>query len=272
MNAEEVLTELAAGRLSREKAVRELSGWGFVQVGYHRLDLQREERTALPEVVLGLRKSLEQLDEIVSWFVDRDQPLLATKIDREKGEALVARHPTLEFRAEAGVLMRGRARRTTSGVVAVLAAGSSDVPVAEEAVGTLEFFGIEVERSYDCGVAGLHRLLASGDAIARADVLIVAAGMEGALPSVVGGLFRQPLIAVPTSVGYGASFEGLAALLAMMNACAPGITVVNIDNGFGAAAAAKSMLDMAARRAAAAEEKNGETSAGAGGAEEGSRW
>lgn len=255
MKVDDVLTELIEGRISREKASRELSGLGFVQVGYHRLDLHREERTALPEVILGLAKSIEHLDEIVSWFVERDLPLLGTKIDRVKGEALVARHSSLEYRPDGEILMRGRSKKKTAGVVAVLAAGSSDIPVAEEAVGTLEFFGIEVERSYDCGVAGLHRLLASGETIARADVLIVAAGMEGALPSVVGGLFRQPLIAVPTSVGYGASFEGLAALLAMMNACAPGITVVNIDNGFGAAAAAKSMLDMAARRAPAPEEK-----------------
>ena len=256
MKADDVLTSLAEGRITRDEAERELTGWGFVQVGYHRLDLHRETRTSLPEVVLGLAKSIEQLEEIVAWFVSRDLPLLATKISREKGAALLARHPELEFRPDGGILMRGRSKRRTSGTVAVLAAGSSDVPVAEEAVGTLEFFGIDVRKSYDCGVAGLHRLLASGESIAGADVLIVAAGMEGALPSVVGGLFKQPLIAVPTSVGYGASFEGLAALLAMMNACAPGITVVNIDNGFGAAAAAKSMLDMAARRAAAAQEKN----------------
>jgi hypothetical protein len=249
----DVLTELAEGRISREAAERALSGLGFVQVGLHRLDTHREERTSLPEVVLGLAKPLEQLEQIVGWFVERDLPLLATKVDRDKGEALLARYPSLAYRPEGRTLSRGESRRKTRGVVAVLAAGSSDIPIAEEAVGTLEFFGIDVERSYDCGVAGLHRLLASAESIARADVLIVVAGMEGALPSVVGGLFRQPLIAVPTSVGYGSSFEGLAALLGMMNSCAPGITVVNIDNGFGAAAAAKSMLDMAARRAAAEE-------------------
>ncbi|HEY0787848.1 MAG TPA: nickel pincer cofactor biosynthesis protein LarB [Thermoanaerobaculia bacterium] len=249
MKPADILTEVAEGRIADAGAERELSELGFVQVGLHRLDVHRERRTALPEVVLGLAKSLEQLEQIVGWFVERDLPLLATKVDRDKGEALVARFPSLAYRREGKILVRGASRRITKGTVAVLAAGSSDIPVAEEAVGTLEFFGIGVERSYDCGVAGLHRLLASAESIARADVLIVAAGMEGALPSVVGGLFRQPLIAVPTSVGYGASFEGLAALLGMMNACAPGITVVNIDNGFGAAAAAKSMLDMAARRA-----------------------
>ncbi len=250
MNPSDVLTELADGRITREAAERELTGLGFVQLGFHRIDVQREQRTALPEVVLGLAKSIEQLEQIVGWFVERDLPLLATKIDREKGEALARLDPSLTYRPDGNILLRGASRRKTDGTVAVIAAGSSDIPVAEEAVGTLGFFGIEVERAYDCGVAGLHRLLASAESIGRADVLIVAAGMEGALPSVVGGLFRQPLIAVPTSVGYGASFEGLAALLGMMNACAPGITVVNIDNGFGAAAAAKSMLDMAARRAA----------------------
>lgn len=247
MTLEEVLAEVASGRLSRASAEEFLKGYGFVEVGYHRLDLHREGRTALPEVVFGLSKSVEQLDEIVGWFLSRDRPLLATKVDRSKGEAMTRRYAGLEYRPEAQLLMRGRSARRTDGVVTVLSAGSSDAPIAEEAAGTLEFFGIEVRRSYDCGVAGLHRLLAAGEEIAAADVLIVVAGMEGALPSVVAGLFRQPLIAVPTSVGYGASFEGLAALLSMMNACAPGITVVNIDNGFGAAGAAKSMLDMAGR-------------------------
>lgn len=247
MTLEEILHDVAEGRLPRERAAETLSGFGFVEVGYHRLDIHREGRTGLPEVVLGLAKSEEQLGEIVRWFCEHDRPLLVTRCDRMRGEALVARHAELEYRAEAGVLMRGRSAKQSEGKVTVLTAGSSDVPVAEEAAATLEFFGVSVERSYDCGVAGLHRLLASGERVAAADVLIVVAGMEGALPSVVAGLFRQPVVAVPTSIGYGASFEGLAALLAMMNSCAPGITVVNIDNGFGAAAAAKSMLDMATR-------------------------
>lgn len=250
MTLEEILQEVAEGRLARERAAETLSGFGFVEVGYHRLDVHRERRTALPEVVLGLAKSAAQLEEIVGWFCDHDRPLLVTRCDRSQGEALIAKHPELEYRPEAGVLMRSRSATQAMGKVSVLTAGSSDIPVAEEAAVTLEFFGVGVDRSYDCGVAGLHRLLSSGERLARADVLIVVAGMEGALPSVVAGLFRQPVVAVPTSVGYGASFEGLAALLGMMNSCAPGITVVNIDNGFGAAAAAKSMLDMAKRFAA----------------------
>lgn len=248
MTLEELLEKVAAGDMAVGQAAEFLNGWGFVQIGYHRIDLHREGRSALPEVVLGLTKTVAQLEQIVGWFDSQDRPLLATKVEPAKAEPLVSRFPRLEYRAEGGLLMRGRSSSTTSGRVAVVTAGSSDVPVAEEAAGTLEFFGIEVERAYDCGVAGLHRLLASGDAIQSADVLIVVAGMEGALPSVVGGLFRQPLIAVPTSIGYGASFQGLSALLGMLNSCAPGITVVNIDNGFGAAAAARAVLDMAARK------------------------
>jgi len=248
MNLEELLEKVAAGEITGTQAAEFLTGWGFVQIGYHRIDLHREGRSALPEVVLGLTKTVAQLEEIVGWFDSQDRPLLATKVEPAKAGPLVSRFPKLEYRADAGLLMRGRSTSATSGRVAVVTAGSSDVPVAEEAAGTLEFFGIDVERAYDCGVAGLHRLLASGDAIQSADVLIVVAGMEGALPSVVGGLFRQPLIAVPTSIGYGASFQGLSALLGMLNSCAPGITVVNIDNGFGAAAAARAVLDMAARK------------------------
>lgn len=248
MTIEELLEKVAAGGMTSREAAEYLNGWGFVQIGYHRIDLHREGRSALPEVVLGLTKSPEQLEQIVGWFESNDRPLLTTKVEAAKAERLLELFPRLEYRAEGALLMRGRSSSKSSGRVAVVTAGSSDVPVAEEAAGTLEFFGIEVERAYDCGVAGLHRLLASGEAIQSSDVLIVVAGMEGALPSVVGGLFRQPLIAVPTRIGYGASFQGLSALLGMLNSCAPGITVVNIDNGFGAAAAARAVLDMAARK------------------------
>ncbi|HVR44978.1 MAG TPA: nickel pincer cofactor biosynthesis protein LarB, partial [Thermoanaerobaculia bacterium] len=218
MTLDELLTGMEQGSVTRGRAEEFLRGWGFVEVGYHRIDLHRETRSALPEVVFGLPKTADQLDEIVGWFVSRELPLLATKVDPSKAEPIVRKYAGVEYRASGALLMRGRSRRPSAGSVGVLTAGSSDVPVAEEAAGTLEFFGLEVARSYDCGVAGLHRLLARGETISAADVLIVVAGMEGALPSVVGGLFRQPIVAVPTSVGYGASFEGLAALLAMMNA------------------------------------------------------
>jgi len=243
----ELLRGVESGAPPNANAATLLESFGFVRLGHHRLDLHRGERTAIPEVVLGLSKSLEQLLEIVGYFVERSLPLLVTKIEGAKAAALCERFPRLEHDSTAGLLRLGSSVRAPHGRVAVVTAGSSDYAVGREAAGTLAFFGVEVSEAYDCGVAGLHRLLAEHTTLADADILIVVAGMEGALPSVVGGLFRQPIIAVPTSVGYGASFGGLAALLAMLNGCAPGITVVNIDNGFGAAAAATSMLAMAHR-------------------------
>lgn len=241
------LDGVASGAISVDEATKFLSSYGFVELGYHRLDLHRGHRTGLPEVCLGLSKSVDQLRQIVSYFVQRSLPLLVTKVDDQKAAELAQQFGALEFDPSARLLRLGRSTRAVDGKVGILTAGSSDFSVAEEAAGTLDFFGISIERAYDCGVAGLHRLFAAGELIQAADVLIVVAGMEGALPSVVGGMFPQPIIAVPTSVGYGASFEGLAALLAMMNSCAPGITVVNIDNGFGAAMAAKSILQLGRR-------------------------
>jgi NCAIR mutase (PurE)-related protein len=238
----ELLDRVARGETSPEQAERFLSGYGFVALGHQRFDTHREGRTAVPEVVFGRNKDLAQLEEIVAWFAAADRPLLLTRVDEAKAAALVARFPALAYARDARLLRLGRSARTTRGTVAVVSAGSSDQPVAEEAAGTLDFFQVETTRAYDCGVAGLHRLFAAGERIASADVIVAVAGMEGALASVIAGLFPRPVVAVPTSVGYGASFEGLAALLAMMNSCAPGVTVVNIDNGFGAAVAAASIL------------------------------
>ncbi|MGA7616901.1 MAG: nickel pincer cofactor biosynthesis protein LarB [Thermoanaerobaculia bacterium] len=248
MTLRELLEGVAAGSIAPDEAESFLDGYGFVEIGWQKLDLHRTRRSSIPEVVLGISKSLEQLREIVSWFDGRDLPLLITRVDAGKALPLCDEFSGIAFDPLSGLVRRGRAASATPGRVAVVSAGSSDAPVAEEAAGTLEFFGVDVARHFDCGVAGLHRLFAGGRVIAGSDVLIVVAGMEGALPSVVAGMFRQPVIAVPTSVGYGASFQGLAALLTMLNSCAPGITVVNIDNGFGAAAAARSMLEMARRR------------------------
>jgi NCAIR mutase (PurE)-related protein len=245
MNLRELLEQLVDGRTEIEEAERFLKSYGLASVGYHRLDLHRGGRSAVPEVVFGLGKSIEQLIEIGGAFVARGLPMLITKVDATKGEALVRIFSGGRYHARSALFSLGSAQRATDGKVVVLSAGSSDAQVADEAAGTLEFFGARVERIYDCGVAGLHRLFASGERISDADVAIIVAGMDGALPSVVGGLFRLPIIAVPTSVGYGAAFEGLAALLTMMNSCAPGVTVVNIDNGFGAAVAALSILQMA---------------------------
>jgi pyridinium-3,5-biscarboxylic acid mononucleotide synthase len=248
MTLRELLDRVARGETAPGDAEEFLAGYGFVALGHQRFDTHREGRTAVPEVVLGLTKDVAQLAEIVGYFAARELPLLLTRVDESKASALVARHPELTYLPEARVLRLGRSSRHARGSVAVVTAGSSDQPVAEEAVATLEFFQVPAVRAYDCGVAGLHRLYAQGEAIAAADVIIAVAGMEGALASVVAGLFPRPVVAVPTSVGYGASFGGLAALLAMMNSCAPGVTVVNIDNGFGAAVAAAAMLRVGERR------------------------
>ena len=252
MKLREVLDAVSTGQLTAEAAEKYLEGYGFVEVGYHRIDSHRSRRTGLPEVVLGLRKSVEQLREIAAYFSERHLPLLITRLTEDKADVLKRENPAMVFEPSAGIMRLGTARERVEGDIAIVAAGSSDRGVAEEAAVTLEFFGMSPHRVYDCGVAGLHRLFASAGTIAECDVIIAVAGMEGALPSVLGGMFNQPIIAVPTSVGYGASFDGLAALLTMMNSCAPGITVVNIDNGFGAAVAAHAMMRLAAKRAASA--------------------
>ncbi len=243
-----MLDRVARGEMAAGEAEEFLAGYGFVALGHQRFDTHRETRTAAPEVVLGLTKTTAQLAEIVAHFAGAGLPLLLTRVEAEKAGALEREFPALVYLPEARVMRLGRSSRAVSGSVAVVTAGSSDQPVAEEAVATLDFFQVATVRAYDCGVAGLHRLFAQGEAIAAADVIIAVAGMEGALASVVAGLFPRPVVAVPTSVGYGASFSGLAALLAMMNSCAPGVTVVNIDNGFGAAVAAAAMLRVGDRR------------------------
>ena len=250
MTLQEVLERVAEGSLAADEAQRYFDGYGLVEVGHSKLDLHRAGRTCAPEVVYGRDKSVPQLREILGFAVEQGLRLLVTKVSREKGEELCSHFEQAHFDCASGLLeLPFGEPEQLAGSVAVVSAGTSDYPIAEEAAGTLRFFGIATSRVYDCGVAGLHRLFAHGDTITSSDVIIAVAGMDGALPSVIAGAFRQPVIAVPTSVGYGASFEGLSALLTMMSSCAPGITVVNIDNGFGAAVAAKSMLSMAARMA-----------------------
>ena len=248
MTLRDLLDRVARGEVPPGEAEEYLSGYGFVALGHQRFDTHRETRTAAPEVVLGLTKTVAQLTEIVAYFAGKELPLLLTRVDSEKAGALRREFPALEYMPEARMMRLGRTARAVRGSVAVVTGGSSDQPVAEEAVATLDFFQVATVRAYDCGVAGLHRLYAQGEAIATCDAIIAVAGMEGALASVVAGLFPRPVIAVPTSVGYGASFSGLAALLAMLNSCAPGVTVVNIDNGFGAAVAAAAVLRVGERR------------------------
>ena len=211
----------------------------FVDLGFARVDLDRRRRTGFPEVIFGQGKTPTEVAQIAQVILEHEPVLLATRISREQFDAVQAQFPAAVFHERARCLTIERepiAKRKSS--IAVVAAGTSDLPVAEEAAITLEIFGNKVERIYDAGVAGLHRLLVETDRLRECAVLIVVAGMEGALPSVVAGMVDKPVIAVPTSTGYGASFGGLAALLGMLNSCGSGVTVVNIDNGFGAAYAA----------------------------------
>jgi pyridinium-3,5-biscarboxylic acid mononucleotide synthase len=217
-------------------------------LGFAKVDHHRALRTGFPEVVFGGGKTPTQVVAIAERIAARGQNVLVTRVEPEAGEALLARftHARAHGSARCVTIEASPAQRL-AGRLAIVCAGTSDVPVAEEAAVTAEFQGATVDRVYDVGVAGIHRLLERAPLLREAHVVIVAAGMEGALPSVVGGLVEAPVIAVPTSVGYGASFGGLAALLAMLNSCASGLAVVNIDNGFGAGYLACAILRTAAR-------------------------
>jgi len=208
---------------------------------FARLDDLREARTGIPEIVWGENKTVVQLVSIVRRMTEKQSLILVSRLDEEKGRHLVKEFPSGNYHPEARLFSlqpRPREEAATRGTMLILAAGTSDIPVAEEAFVTASLLGSRVERIYDVGVAGIHRLFAQMDRIREAAVLIVIAGMEGALPSVVAGLVGKPIVAVPTSIGYGTGLGGIAALLAMLNGCAPGVTVVNIDNGVGAAVAA----------------------------------
>ena len=211
----------------------------FVDLGFARVDVDRERRCGFPEVIFGGGKTPEEVARIAEVILEHHQQVLASRVSHEHYRAVAVRFPEAKWHERARCVTVERAvlpRR--GGVVGVVCAGTSDLPVAEEAVVTLELFGNEVKRVTDVGVAGVHRLFAVRDELEACSVLVVVAGMEGALPSAVAGLVSKPVIAVPTSVGYGASLGGLAALLGMLNSCGSGVTVVNIDNGFGAAYAA----------------------------------
>jgi NCAIR mutase (PurE)-related protein len=237
----ELLTQVGAGRRSVDEAMRELKELPFRDLEYARADTHRHLRTGFPEVVFGLGKTPEQIAALLIELGAAGSLAFATRVDAGRAPGILeavraggfaeARHfPAARIIAVKPAPPPSRGR----GVIAVISAGTADVPVAEEAALTVELAGHRVERIYDAGVAGLHRLLAARGTIEQAEILIVVAGMEGALPSVVAGLYARPVIAVPTSVGYGANLGGVAALLSMLNACAAGIAVVNIDNGFGA--------------------------------------
>jgi NCAIR mutase (PurE)-related protein len=226
--------------------MRELRTLPFADLGFATVDHHRPLRNGSAEVVFGLGKTAAQIAAIAEELLDKGDDVLVTRAAPDAMSLLRARFDDAVVHevARAVTVVRSRRRAPMRGPVAVVTAGTSDLPVAEEAAVTLSFFGSEVLRVNDVGVAGIHRLLAKMETIERASVVIVIAGMEGALASVIGGLSRRPVIAVPTSIGYGAAFEGLAALLGMLTTCAAGVTVVNIDNGFGAAYAATTMNRM----------------------------
>ena len=232
-----LLEEVARGSVSPDGALERLSRLPFVDTESARVDTHRALRHGLPEVVFAPGKTAGQILEIVAALRDSDQPVLATRVEAEQAEAVRAVRPEGVYDPESRTLWFGPSEVPVlgKGTLAVVCAGTADLPVAREAAAVARRFGNKVETLFDVGVAGLHRLLAANETLRSARVLIVVAGMEGALPSVVGGLVGRPVIAVPTSVGYGAAFGGVAALLGMLNSCASNVTVVNIDNGFGAA-------------------------------------
>jgi NCAIR mutase (PurE)-related protein len=222
---------------------------GFTDLGFARVDTDRRRRCGFPEVVLGLRKTPGQVAAIARAILEKEPVLLVSHATQEQWRAVAAVFPEARFHESARcITVEREPLPKLNGHVAVVCAGTSDLAVADEAAVTLEIFGNTVERITDVGVAGIHRLLAVRDRIESANVVVVVAGMEGALPSAVAGLVSKPVIAVPTSVGYGASFAGVAALLGMLNSCGSGVTVVNIDNGFGAAFAAAQINRLAQGR------------------------
>lgn len=229
------LEALERGEISVDEALTRIKTEPFEDIGYAMVDLHRKVMQGTAEVIYGESKTAEQIIGIVDVLVDKGQlPILVTRIDEAKAEALAARHD-IRYSKEARIAVIGdKPEPDGIGPIVIATGGTSDIPVAEEAAITAETLGNEVVRLYDVGVAGIHRLLAHKEYIAQASVIIAIAGMEGALASVVGGLADCPVIAVPTSVGYGAAFEGLSALLSMLNSCASGVACVNIDNGFGA--------------------------------------
>ena len=230
-----ILESVKAGGLEIEDAVEQLRSGLFEDIGHSRVDHDRLERNGAAEVIFGEGKSPGQLTDIIRSLRAREQDVLVTRLSADKAAELDTHFPGADYNATARTLViQPKAPGKTDTFISVVCAGTSDFPVAEEARITAEFYGNTVRTVYDAGVAGLHRLVADLENLRKAKVIVTVAGMEGALPSVVAGLVKAPVIAVPTSVGYGASFGGIAALLGMLNSCASGLSVVNIDNGFGA--------------------------------------
>ena len=241
-----ILTQLEAGTLTVQNAENEILALlrraPFEDIGFARIDHHRQVRQGFPEVIYGAGKSPDQIAAIAKQIVDHEDILIVTRTDENAFNAVQKTVPDAQFDATARIIFRRPDNSVTGhGIIAIAAAGTSDIPVAEEARFTAESLGNRVDTLYDIGIAGLHRLLDSRERLDEARVIITVAGMEGALPSVIGGLVTAPVIAVPTSVGYGTNFGGVTALLGMLNSCVSGLAVVNIDNGFGAAVMASTI-------------------------------
>lgn len=238
-NIRELLEDYKNDRVTIDKVIQNLRDLPYEDLGFARIDHHRALRRGVPEVIFCQGKTMHRIIEIVRHMLVKNSVVMGTRADKNIFEEVKKIAPDAKYYDDARIFLIEREKLPQNkGVIAVVSAGTSDIPVAEEAAVTAEVFGNEVERLYDVGVAGIHRLFMNMDVLHKARVIIVVAGMEGALASVVAGLVDKPVIAVPTSVGYGASFHGLSALLTMLNSCAGGITVVNIDNGFGAGFAA----------------------------------
>lgn len=243
-----LLDSFGRGELSLEEVLNRLEGLPFEDLGFAKIDHQRMFRNGYPEVIFGQGKTPDQAAAIFSRLAERNPDVLCTRAASELAAAIQTEFPDAVYHELCRVVELRRSLRDSIGLVVVASGGTSDLPVAEEAAVVLEALGSRVERLYDVGVAGIHRLLSRTETLRQANCVVAVAGMEGALPSVIGGLVAVPVIAVPTSIGYGASFGGIAALLAMLNSCATGVSVVNIGNGFGAAVQADMINKLAAGR------------------------
>jgi len=242
----EILKKIEKGLLSAEEGWNLLRDSTFEDIHFAKIDHHRIKRTGAPEVIFAPGKTEKQITDIFRRMHEAGSDILISKVDKTVYNKLKRNYKEVKYNDSARMIVKINRKKlkVPIGRIAVVTGGTSDMNIAEEAAVTIEAFGGEIDRIYDVGVAGIHRLLAFKDNLKRVDVIIVTAGMEGALASVVGGLVSAPIIAVPTSIGYGASFGGIAALLSMLNSCAPGVTVVNIDNGFGAAMAALKILNI----------------------------
>lgn len=235
----ELLEKIEQGTMTVDQALDSMGDMNYQDLGFARVDTHRSVRLGFPEVIFCQGKTVEQVVAIARAMSDRNDSVMATRATEEMYRAMEDDGLDVTWYQDARIILAGKARKTINDrVIMVASAGTSDMPVAEEAAVTAEIMGNRVDRLYDAGVAGIHRLLGDMERVRKASVMIVVAGMDGALPSVIGGLVSVPVIAVPTSVGYGAGSGGIAPLLTMLNSCAPGVTVVNIDNGFGAGYAA----------------------------------